>query len=96
MATAMTEDGHVGFIFGESFEDSNYVMEYTGMGFLAYSTDYMYFNPPVKFPLTINKISDETISAMSMTKRTAPSKEDILKRKSFGEMKANKPAMLTR
>lgn len=96
MATAMTEDGQVGFIFGESFEDSNYVMEYTGMGFLAYSTDYMYFNPPVKFPLTINKISEESLTTMSMMKRTAPSKEDILKRKSFGEMKANKPAMLTR
>ena len=77
-------------------------IEYTSMFMCGYPTNeysnapLAYYNPPVQFPITMNKISDETISAMSMTKRTAPSKVDLLKRKSFGTKKAGKPIMLTR
>ncbi len=102
MAIGSTENGQEGVIVGNTYEDDTMKIEYTSMFMCGYPTDkysnapLAYYNPPVQFPITMNKISDETISAMSMTKRTAPSKEDLLKRKSFGTKKAGKPIMLTR
>ena len=96
MATASTEDGLHGTITGTSTEDNSYWIDYTDMGFIAYARDYITFNEPVKFPITMTKISDETVTAMSMTKKAATSKEDLLKRKSFGTKKAGKPIMLAR
>ena len=102
MAIGSTENGQDGVIEGTTYEDETMKIEYKSMFMCGYPTNQYseaplaYYNPPVQFPITMNKISDETISTMSMTKRTAPSKEDLLKRKSFETKKAGKPIMLAR
>ena len=96
MATAMTEDGQVGIINGESVESDKFKIDYTGMGYIAYAKDYIYFNPPVKFPISMNKISDETLTAMSLTKKSLLGSDDLRKAKSLKTKKINRPVVLTR
>ena len=96
MASAMTEDGQVGFIYGESVESDEFKIDYTGMGYIAYANDYIYFNPPVKFPIRMNKISDATLTAMSLTKKSLLGSDDLRKAKALKTKKINRPVVLTR
>ena len=96
MANAMTSDGQTGTIMGESFENDSFSMLYTGMGYMAYASTYMYFNPAVMFPISMNKISDETLTALSLSKKSLLGSDDLRKAKAVKTMKANKPVMLTK
>ena len=98
MATAMTEDGQVGVINGETIENETDKTVYTGMGYIAYAKGkgYIYFNPPVKFPISMNKISDETLTALSLSKKSLLGSDDLRKAKALKTKKINRPVVLTR
>lgn len=97
MATAESTDGENGVITGADYEDDMYVIDYTSMGLIAYSTTtYIYFNPPIGFPITMNKKNNESLTSISRMNKVEKDRYEIIKSKRLRSKTTGKPVVLAR